>query len=164
MSEIQFNNRQEDFALVIWGTGIGCNVVRFDENGRFRLQKSRLNFHAIAKEVKLEGQVFPGYLEYHCGGKHIAARFGVPIGELSNVDWELLLDDMADGLMNLYKLTSIKNIVITGGMILHNQDKLPGLRAKMNEKKLHLPMPSLEIAKFGDNAGMYGVLGGLKEV
>ncbi|HEY6286116.1 MAG TPA: ROK family protein [Ktedonobacteraceae bacterium] len=77
------------------------------------------------------GQI--GCLETFTGGRQIELRYGRSIDQITDkAFWEIFLDKLAIGLVNLAQLTRIDVVAISGAIALNNAFLLPLLREKVN--------------------------------
>jgi glucokinase len=159
ISEAIFNNpSNKDFALIIWGTGIGATYVRYINN-EVVFQQVELGYQTIEKKTVIKGVEYPGYLEFYCGGRKMAERYDKPVSELSEDEWAEVLNNFSYGLSNLLALNHISRIVFSGGVGTKQASRLGKLNELTKQKMDFLPVPDFEVAKFGENAGLIGALG-----
>jgi glucokinase len=162
ISECVFGGMDTDFAFIIWGTGIGCGYARYYNSKRIEFQQVEIGYQVIAKTIKLDGEEFPGYLEYHCGGRKIEKRFGKPAAEISDKEWNIVLDDMSSGLRNLLQLNYPPTVIFGGGVILKQTKRLKQLQKLVAGKIRYERESQFKIATFGEEAGLIGALGLIK--
>mgnify|MGYP001308272857 CR=1 FL=1 len=162
LSESMFGNMTDNFAFIIWGTGIGCSYVRYTDGKPSNFQQVELGYQTITKTIELEGVTYPGYLEYHCGGGRLVQRFGKPVSELTESEWDTVLDDLSFGIANLLMLNYAPSLVFSGGVAIKQAHRLPKLaelaRIRINSSVL----PKLQLAKYGEDSGLIGALGLIK--
>lgn len=162
LSECMFGNVKDNFAFVIWGTGIGCSYVRFTNNVPTDFQQVELGYQTITKTIELEGQIYPGYLEYYCGGGRLAQRFSKSVTELTESEWDTVLDDLSYGIANLLMLNHAPTLVFSGGVAMKQSHRIPKLAELVSKKIRSKVLPNFQLAKYGEDAGMYGALGLIK--
>ena len=161
LSEVEFNHANEDFALIIWGTGIGCTYVRFCNNVP-DFQQVELGYQTINNTIVINGEEHPGYLQYYCGGKDLERKYGKSASELNEKEWEIVLNDMSYGITNLLTLNYTDKLIFSGGVSNKQAHRLSRLSELVREKNHLYPQPSFSIAKYGENTGLVGALGLLK--
>lgn len=154
--------RDQSFVLMIWGTGIGGTSVDLIDGKR----------HMSAIEPGHAPQDWNGGLcscgqrgcyEITCGGAGIAKKYGKPAQELSDEQWDEVLDNFAGCLMNLVMLRPPKLIVFTGTVAVRQAKRLPKLQAILQQRLKVYDVPELKISKFEAHTGLYGALGLLKD-
>ncbi len=160
-SVLMINNPKDDFWYVNWGTGIGGALVIKDANIKhsfpFHFQASEFGHGALTMDgISCEcGQ--RGCWDAYCGGGQLEKQMGKNLAELSFAEWKPIFDNMAQGIINLYLSYPTKVIVLNGGVIQHQSEKLELLQELLNKKiKIINKRPQLLILRDGDNAGLIG--------
>lgn len=141
-----------DLVYVTIGTGIGAGLVVDGAPVRGRL-------HPEVGHLRLaraEGDTFRGICSHHgscweglASGPAIAARAGRPAEELPDDDpvWDLVVHDLAQGLLALTLTTAPERLLVGGGVGLR-----PGLLERVRSRLLELAAGYLPPERFGDDA------------
>jgi predicted NBD/HSP70 family sugar kinase len=162
LSESMFGDMTDNFAFIIWGTGIGCSYVRYTDRKPSNFQQVELGYQTITKTIELEGVTYPGYLEYHCGGGRLPQRFGKSAAELTESEWNTVLDDLSFGIANLLMLNHAPTLVFSGGVAAKQAHRLPKLAELVGVRIRSKVLPKIQLAKYGEDAGLIGALGLIK--
>lgn len=134
----------DEMYFLPWGTGIGGSIV------------SKLGETVRIKSPEVGWQLIKGeYLEILCGGAGIKKRFGKRAEELSEEEWNLVLDDLAQGLNNIVTVAGFNTIVVGGGIGTKQVNRLPILQ-ELTNKKLDFQKVELIPAELGEYAAVYG--------
>ena len=141
-----------DLVYVTIGTGIGAGLVVDGAPVRGRL-------HPEVGHLRLaraEGDTFRGICSHHgscweglASGPAIAARAGRLAEELPDDDpvWDLVVHDLAQGLLALTLTTAPERLLVGGGVGLR-----PGLLERVRSRLLELAAGYLPPERFGDDA------------
>jgi len=141
-----------DLVYVTIGTGIGAGLLvdGVPVRGRLHPEVGHLRLARAA------GDTFPGACPHHgacweglASGAAIAARAGRPAEELPDDDpvWDLVVHDLAQGLLALTLTTAPERLLVGGGVGLR-----PGLLERVRSRLLELAAGYLPPERFGDDA------------
>lgn len=130
----------EDFLYLVWGTGIGGAMIS-REVGGFR-------------STKLDGQ-YRHKWEAKFGGKNLETRFGRTAKELEKRDWDVIIREFADYLQDLSNILHINTIVIGGGIVEHQKERISTIIRD-------LPSPKIIFSSLGEDVGVIGGLALIK--
>jgi predicted NBD/HSP70 family sugar kinase len=146
---------------VIWGTGVGAAVI-IDRNGHLVTQATELGHIIIDRNSRLQcGCGGFGHLEAHVSGGNIPnRRFGLRRGlkaeQLNDRQWNPVLRDMAVGLRSISAGALGLPIIMGGGIATKQSDRLPLLQTMIGELPSSCPIPTLYLAKHGEDSGLMG--------
>ena len=101
-----------------------------------------------------------GCAEALIGGNNLEARFGVPVEEMSPMQWDQTIPDLSRLIRNLMvAFLGNRLVVIGGGVALRQLDdeRLAWLKQRLQWMPTTVPMPGIELARHGDDAALYGL-------
>lgn len=145
---------EEDFYFIIWGTGIGGALVRYDGDGP-RVFAAEPGHQLLRGEQRCKCKQ-QGCLELHVGGGHLHQRFGVPPEEMLRSQWMHCAKDMSAGLRNILSITPVSLMIFGGGVSVKQQWLLRAMALKLENPMLG--SPRLQISRYGERAGVHGAL------
>jgi len=146
---------------VIWGTGVGAALVIVID-GRVVTHATELGHVVIDKHSRLKcGCGGFGHLEALVSGGNIPdRRFGLRRGikaeHLNDRQWGVVLRDMAVGLRSISTSAPGLPIVMGGGVATKQQHRLPTLQGMVGQLQSSCPVPTLLLAKHGEDSGLMG--------
>lgn len=128
---------KKDFFYVTWGTGVGCAQIFWNNN---------------RATVSRPGNRQPIYdLESKIGGNDIKKRFGKSAEDLDSLEWDEILEDLANDLPTIVEGYGFENVVIGGGITVQQRERI--LNATKNISDIEVSVTDLE-----GKAGLYGAL------
>jgi predicted NBD/HSP70 family sugar kinase len=151
----------QSIIYVIWGTGVGAAIIINDEGHLLKLA-TELGHIVIDKNSRLRcGCGGYGHLEAHVSGGNIPKRrFGLRRGlkaeDLTDKQWTPVLWDMAVGLRSISTSALNLPVVLGGGVAVKQQHRLPVLQEMVGQLKSSNVVPTLHLAKHGEDSGLVG--------
>ena len=127
----------KDFCFVIWGTGIGGAQV-VCKNG-------------VVTCAVLDWYRYFDVWEQHCGGNRLQQRFGKPASQLTEGEWNEVMQDFQKYLGQFISDTDARCVVFGGGVAIKQQERL--LACAKNYSSV-----DVRISELGEDAGLYGAL------
>jgi len=161
----EYSVQKRPLIFGIWGSGVnfcfvlGEDILSLENDGPSIIGEG--GHQLVEPYGGLEcgcGQM--GCLEAYAGGTSINRRFGYPAEELSEAEWDDVLDYMARGAHNVITLTGGRLPIYFGGGIACKQShRLPALTNKLEKTRLIVPtLPVISCATHGEDAGLHGAL------
>lgn len=143
---------RQAFWYVNWGTGIGgCLVSAEDKFIASEIGHMIIDYHGDACRC---GQI--GCWDALIGGRTLSLKYKKDLADLSEKEWRQAFEIFCIGLCNLYVAYPAK-IIINGGVIIAQSDKLPLLKELLKQKLKIFPIqPVIALAKNKDLAGLNG--------
>lgn len=157
----EIDNKTSDYAFIVWGTGVGCTIVRNMKN-KPTFQQVKIGYQTISNHLDYKKDSSLGYLEHYCGGGYLESRFGKEPVMLTEEEWDIVIEDMSFGITNLLMLNYVGDIVFSGGVAIKQSKRLHKLFEYIDQKKRSLVLPSYSLSKYGEDAGLVGALGLIK--
>jgi glucokinase len=147
----------KDFIFLIWGTGIGGASIKVS-NEKVLTEYFEVGYNMVSDMENFE------FLEKICGGNGIRKRFGKSAEELNEVEWNIVTDYMARGIVNIVTISNAKVIIIGGGIGLKQPGKIEDIKTKAAKilKSEILPVPEIKLTSLNEDAGVYGAFALLK--
>lgn len=155
MSQSVFGGVKEEFVFVSWGSGLGATKV-IQRGGVSEYQQVSLGYQTINERFKNTSE--PGYLELYCGGKNLKTNYGVEPENLSEDNWQDILNHMQRGLVNFQMLSGGRSFVFGGKVSLKNPVRIKQLEKLVAKNNRRCTDPEFALAKFGEDAGVVGAL------
>lgn len=137
LGEAYYGETKGDFDYIIWGTGIGGAIIRYD--GKLVNVVDR----DWAKQFKA--------WELQNGGNALASDFGKPTNEFTKGDWDKVAASFELNLKEYYDKYKPRAVVFGGGLAIKHADLLNEIGSKLGLQ--------LTITKFGDDSGLVGGFG-----
>lgn len=137
MAEFYYGTKLHNiFLYLTLGTGLGATL--FDGSGQ------NINYGELSRDFlqKWEDKV---------GGKNIAKNFHKKPGDLTDDEWEIILDDFRDCIKDLYEIFKVDYIVLAGGIIDRQKQRFE--KIKKDIKK-----PEILFSDLREDSGLYGGL------
>lgn len=151
----------KSFIYLIWGTGVGGTEIK-NSNGGIQYLPFEPGHEIIIDKNGREGTCgHKGDLESYVGGNSIEKHYGKPAAQLSEKEWEEIMDFFAKGISKILNKRKTKLIIFGGGITIHQLDKIKKIQDKLNAK-LENDSTKLVISKLGDDAALYGALALIK--
>jgi hypothetical protein len=141
LGEAYYGYAKNDFAYVIWGTGIGGAMVVHNEQG-------------IPFVRKLDWGKYFGKWEYACGGKELAITYGKRPEELSDMEWQTILQKFGDQARRFATLAAPQAIIFGGSLSVRHRTELEALSGDLGL--------ACKVTSFGSDSGLYGGLALIK--
>lgn len=157
------------FAYVIWGTGVGATLV-LNEGSRVAAVSTEMGHLIIDRNSRLKcGCGGYGHLEALVGGTNIPnRRFGLRRGlkpeQLNDRQWNAVLADMAVGLRSISAVALGLPIVLGGGVAIKQASRLPVLQSLVSQLPSSSQVPTLLLAKHGEDSGLLGAAVAAKQL
>jgi glucokinase len=151
----------QPLVYVIWGTGVGAAIV-IDNNGEVITQATELGHIIIDRKSRLRcGCGGYGHLEALVSGGNIPNRRfgwrrGLEAANLNDRQWNEVLRDMAMGLRSISTAGPGLPIVLGGGVATKQSHRLAELQARVDQLPSSCPIPTLLLAKHGEDSGLVG--------
>jgi hypothetical protein len=137
LGEAYYGSVKSDFAYVIWGTGIGGALVVHDQHGTPTVEK-------------LDWGKYFGKWEYDCGGKELALTYGKQPEDLTDNEWQTVIDKFRKRAVAFARVIQPKAIVFGGGLSVRHKEELEAMA-----DVLGVPC---HVTKFDGDSGLYGGL------
>lgn len=137
--------------FIVWGTGVGGCEVRFDSD--------KLLYYPFEPGWQL--MQYKGtwrIWEQIAAGAGFKSLFGKTGDQLSEAEWEEVLDYMAVGLLNLSLVRPTDLIVLGGGVALKQAARVNKLSWRIQQMQQSENLPKIVLSRLGDEAGLYGAL------
>lgn len=145
-----------DFWFVISGTGVGGAYTRRTRGGYEVF--SQEPGHMTIGQDRLCGCGLTGCLEAYVGGNGLERHYNVEsAGDLTEAQWMEYCKNLAIGTNNLMNVFGAPLVVFGGGVILNQSHLLPHVGKLLAERAMR-PLPELQTATHGHDAGLYGAL------
>lgn len=126
----------EKFIYLVWGTGVGGSLVSCKKN---RIISTKL------------GRPYLDKWEKKYGGKHMENRFNKTAKQMNDNEWDEVMTDFKDSLSELSKQLDTNTIVIGGGVVSNQKQKISKI---LND----ITVPKVFISKLDDSVGVYGAI------
>lgn len=145
--------KEKDFLFLTWGTGIGGTQIHRDG------ERVMVSAFEPGQQRERGGKKT---WEKRCGGGVIRSRFKKEPENMTKAEWNALLLDFEEGLVNVLAIRPCSRLVLGGGVFLHHpkfiKDISRYLRGHARSfKTISIPR-SVRIATFGEFSGLYGAL------
>lgn len=126
--------KNDDFAYVIWGTGIGGAQVKKDKN---KLKVVQIDWYKYFKDW-----------EYDCGGEAIEKKYAKKPQDLTENEWRFVMNNFEKYLNRLVRFFDAKLVVFGGGVSLNQFRWIEAIQTNINA--------ALQLSELGDDAGLLG--------
>lgn len=140
LGEAYYGHTEGNFDYVIWGTGIGGGGIRHQDG-------------KPTVEV-LNWRTYFGDWETDNGGAELAKRFDKAPEDFTIADWEVVAEDFKRHLISYLETRKPQAIVFGGGLAVRHAEMI-------EEAGCNLATP-IEVTKFGDDSGIMGGFGLIK--
>lgn len=137
-----------DFVYIIWGTGIGGASVAYHNN---KPSVSSLDWD----------NYFRDWSESY-GGSALQRKFGIPAEKIKEEDWKDIMGQFEHEILKFMSKFKPKKIIFGGGISIKHADRLIQLYKNLQDRNYSFKIPIIEIGSLGEDAGLYGALGLLK--
>lgn len=137
---------KNDFAYIIWGTGVGGASVVYQGG--------------IATSTPLDWEKYLQTWDETCGGNSVKKIYGKPAEQLNYEEWENVMSGFSKEMLSFIDKTKPKRIIFGGGIAMKQAIRLHQLTTQLQHDMPQVP--TIEISKLGEDAGLYGALGLLK--
>jgi len=151
--------RRDKFMYVVWGTGFGAAFVE-KIGKKVKISQIEAGHQILVWDGRkcMCGQ--KGCAEAYIGGKSAEVLYKQPLSKIKDEKiWDKLAQDAAQALINTLNHYPTDLIVFGGGVINQQQHLLSRITKLINRHMVILETPQLEMAKLGDEVGMYGAAG-----
>jgi len=154
----------ENFLFITWGTGIG-GVYVYLLNKKIYLLPLEPGHQIINWDEKLKCECGQrGCWEFLCAGRGIQKKYKKQPTNLSEKEWEKIIEYFSQGLINLITITSPNLIILAGGIAINQKKRINQIKKILKKRLKIYPLPRIKISKFGENVGLYGALGLFKTI
>jgi glucokinase len=167
---IALRNQSGDFWYINWGTGIGGALAidlekamsgsllkKGNKDWHYQVKPSEIGHASICKDGLICSCGQTGCWDAYCAGGQLEKRFNKHLSELTLSEWRPVFNDMAQGIINLYVSYPTPIIIMNGGVIQHETDKLDLLQELIRNKlKIFAIPPRIIILDKGDVSGLIG--------
>ncbi|MEI6326636.1 MAG: ROK family protein [Candidatus Roizmanbacteria bacterium] len=138
----QYGGIDGNFIYITWGTGIGGAQV------------ARVGDTVIAEQ--LDWSLYLKRLEDACGGANVNMKYGKTGDQLSENEWQAIINDFANELkIFIYQLHPTL-VVVGGGIVTKQKARLMEIKSEFDSTQNNGTKVSISI--LGDDAGLYGAL------
>lgn len=141
-----------DFCFLIYGTGTGGAFVTF-KDGHPHSQKVTDEEHAA----------YLAPWQSECGGRGIENMYGKPAANLSEAEWERVMDTFYGYLVKFVKHFQPRTIVYGGGVATKQWPRLQNVVTRLHAEHPELPV-DITRTILGEDAGLYGTFGLLRDM
>jgi glucokinase len=146
------------FNFIIWGTGFGATKVE-KLGEKIHISATELGWHLtqwIGEKDNIGDSRVP---EYYVGGGSLSKKHG-DLSLIADSDplWEEVSQKAAHSLINLLFFHPTQLFIFGGGLITKRPFLLEKIKILMAENQDVFPVPSMQLSKLGDDAGLYGLL------
>lgn len=163
LGEAMFGHgRGKDFLFLIWGTGIGGTAVE-NVNGQLHVSPFEPGHYPLVWNGELCPCGQRGCLEVSCGGAGIEARYGKPAKELTEQEWEEVIESFAQAMISIAMIRPTSLIIMSGSIAVKQKSRIEKINNIMHDNMKVFDPPKIEISLFNEHAGLYGGLGLLKK-
>lgn len=142
------HHRHVDFVYIIWGTGIGGASVTYNKN---KPSVSSLDWDKYFRDWSES-----------CGGSALQKKFGILTEKIGEKDWSEVMGQFQHELLTFTSKFNPKKIIFGGGISIRQANRLMQLSKELHDENYSLKIPNIEAGNLGENAGLYGALGLLK--
>lgn len=144
-------HHDQDFYYITYGTGIGSARITY-RNGK----------HIAHKVKDAEHAVYLNPWQQECGGKGIENTIGKPASQLSEAEWQAVMDKFQGYLLRYIEYFQPATIIFGGGVAVKQWPRIQAaidvLLSKHPEANTSISLTSL-----GENAALYGAFGLLRD-
>lgn len=155
--------KDKDFIYHTWGTGFGGAKVE-QTSGNTNVRQFEAGHHIIEwNNGRLCGCGQTGCAEAYIGGGNIQKYYGKPANELSEQEWDTVLEHLAQTLLNTLMFNPASLIILGGGIAINQKDRVSVIKEKLQRRLTVYPMPQVEITEHGDDLGLFGAFALLNE-
>lgn len=148
--------RSQDFWFIIWGTGIGGSLVRYQPKLTVTAAESGHRIIDVGGPVCACGK--RGCWEALAGGTSITKYYGKSPASLSDREWQKVERGFARGLAVTLKHQPTSLVVLGGGIATKQIKRIPTIAAEVRRLLGGKNQPTIEISILGRDAGLYGAL------
>lgn len=133
------------FLYIGYGTGIGAARIRYT-GGAPTVQQFSWEEHA-------------SYLhpwQKDCGGRWLEERLGTPAADLSDADWDSIMERFYTHLLYLIDALRPPRIVFGGGMAVKQWPRLQIVFKRLENEHPEYNDIGISLAQYGEDTGLYG--------
>ncbi len=138
-------NVPDDFFLVGYGTGLGGAIV------------SRQGDKPVVQVIQgtVDYELFRDW-EKACGGKSIGLEFGKPASDLSDTQWQIVMDRFYDHLLLFIHQQKPANMIFGGGVAVKQSTRLKKVFSRLQHEQPTLQSMRFSITSLGEDTALYG--------
>ncbi len=138
-------NVPDDFFLIGYGTGFGGAKV------------SRNGDQPVVQDIQgtVDYQLFREW-EKACGGKSIELEFGKPAVELSEAEWQIIMDRFYVHLATFIYDQQPRNVLFGGGVAFKQAARLQNVFTRLKREHQELQHLQFALLSLGEDAALYG--------
>jgi predicted NBD/HSP70 family sugar kinase len=167
-AEAVFGEIKEDFLYINWGTGIGGCLVNFlgDKNSKgniFEVRATEMGHQIIKQGGKKCHCGQSGCLDAYLGGKGIEDSYKKKPSDLTQNEWNEVIEMMATGIMNAIVVYPVKFIIFGGGIAINQAKHIEEIQEYIFSNLKIVTSPKILITSMHDHPALYGGLALLRE-
>jgi predicted NBD/HSP70 family sugar kinase len=145
LSEAIFAGRHDDFFCLVYGTGMGAARVTYRDS--------------VPTIERFSDEEHAAYLhpwQQDCGGKWVSERLGIPMTELSDEQWLVIVNHFYDHLVKFITELKPTRIVFSGGIAVKQWPRLQSVFDRFRTAHPDLASFEISLAHYKEDAGLYG--------
>lgn len=132
-------NKKKDFLYLTWGTGIGGSNLKSNTG---KLISEKIDWDLYLREFNIQ-----------CGGYGIEKRFNKSAKNLSNDEWDLIMNDFVLYISDISEKLGQSEIVLGGGATVKQKERLKEVIEKLAKKEINL-----HLSRLNDEVGLFGAV------
>lgn len=148
--EALYSNTTTDFAFLIYGTGIGAAFVHYEDGKPYARNATDEEHKAYLRPWTDD-----------CSGRRIEEAYGKPAAELSDAEWDRVMDKYYYHLVRFIGAFEPKKIIIGGGVAVKQWSRLQKVFAQLHKDHPELNV-SVSLTTLGEDTALYGASGWLQ--
>jgi len=142
------------FLYLTWGTGLGGNIVE-KEGPEIEITECEAGHIPITGDGHLCGCGKKGCLEAYVGGAKIQEHYAKPAAELTENEWDEVLEFMAQGIGKLSDIYGFRKAIFNGTVVIKNPEFIGMMENKLKELGKNV---SCEASSAGERSPVHGSL------
>jgi predicted NBD/HSP70 family sugar kinase len=147
LSEAAARKPNEDFACIVYGTGLGCATVEY------------VSSKPIVRAIKYDDHIqFFRPWQIDCGGKWVSERYHKPLEYLSGAEWASVMDLFYGHLQKFVLALQPPRLVFGGGVAAKQWPRLEVVFNRLRHENISLRDFEISLVHYGQDAGLIGSL------